>query len=84
MTEKLQEQGLEVGHRRVGGLMQHNGIKVVRTLKYKATTIARQANANPAAENGYSWKKNTVAWHRIRSFETAEPPADFVGIEEPT
>lgn len=38
MTEELQEQGLEVGHRRVGRLMQQNGIKVVRTHKYKATT----------------------------------------------
>ena len=38
MTQELQEQGLEVGHRRVGRLMQQNGIKVVRTHKYKATT----------------------------------------------
>ena len=38
MTEELQEQGLEVGHRRVGRLMQQNDIKVVRTHKYKTTT----------------------------------------------
>jgi transposase InsO family protein len=38
MTEELLELGLEVGHRRVGRLMKQNGIKVVRTHKYKATT----------------------------------------------
>ena len=38
MTEELQELGLEVGHRRVGRLMRENGIKVIRTQKYKATT----------------------------------------------
>ena len=35
MTEELQELGLNVGHRRVGRLMQANGIKIVRTRKYK-------------------------------------------------
>ncbi len=38
MTEELQELGLAVGHRRVGRLMKQNGIKVLRTHKYKATT----------------------------------------------
>ena len=38
MTEELQELGLEVGHRRVGRLMRDNGIKIVRTRKFKATT----------------------------------------------
>jgi len=38
MTEELQELGLSVGHGRVGRLMRKNGIKVVRTQKYKATT----------------------------------------------
>jgi putative transposase len=38
MTEELQELGLRVGHRRVGRLMRENGIKIVRTHKYKATT----------------------------------------------
>jgi putative transposase len=38
MTEKLQELGLNVGHGRVGRLMRENGIKVVRTQKYKVTT----------------------------------------------
>jgi putative transposase len=38
MTEKLQELGLSVGHGRVGRLMRENGIKVVRTQKYKITT----------------------------------------------
>ena len=38
MAEELQELGLRVGHRRVGRLMRENGIKIVRTHKYKATT----------------------------------------------
>ena len=38
ITEELQELGHEVGHRRVGRLMRENGIKVIRTHKYKATT----------------------------------------------
>lgn len=43
MTEELQELGLNVGHRRVGRLMQANGIKIVRTRKYKATTDSDHA-----------------------------------------
>lgn len=38
MTEELKELGLAVGHQRVGRLMKENGICVVRTRKYKATT----------------------------------------------
>ena len=38
MTEELQELGLKIGHRRVGRLMRENGIKIIRTQKYKATT----------------------------------------------
>jgi len=38
MTEELKEIGLNVGHRCVGRLMRQNGISVVRTRKYKATT----------------------------------------------
>ena len=38
MTEELQGLGLQVGHRRVGRLMRENGIKIIRTQKYKATT----------------------------------------------
>jgi transposase InsO family protein len=45
MTEELQELGLEVGHRRVGRLMAENGMKVVRTRKYKATTDSNHAFA---------------------------------------
>ena len=37
MTEELQELGLKVAHRRVGRLMGENGIKIIRTQKYKAT-----------------------------------------------
>ena len=52
MTEELKEIGLDVGHRRVGRLMRQNGISVIRTRKYKATTIARQAIATQSAERG--------------------------------
>jgi transposase InsO family protein len=38
MTKELQELGLNVGHRRVGRLMRANGIRIVRTRKYKVTT----------------------------------------------
>lgn len=38
MTEELKEQGLNVGHRRVGSLMRENGIAVKRNKKFKATT----------------------------------------------
>ncbi len=38
MTQELKELGLHVGHRRVGSLMRQNGLRVVRTRKYKATT----------------------------------------------
>ena len=38
MTQELKEIGLSVGHRRVGRLMCDNGIRVVRTRKYKVTT----------------------------------------------
>ena len=38
MTQELKEVGLHVGHRRVGRLMRQNGIRIVRTRKYKVTT----------------------------------------------
>lgn len=38
MTQELKEAGLAVGHRRVGRLMRVNGIRVVRTRKYRVTT----------------------------------------------
>ena len=43
MTEELQELGVNVGHRRVGRLMRQNGIKIIRTQKYKATTDSHHA-----------------------------------------
>ena len=52
MTEELQGLGLSVGLSRVGRLMRDNGIKVIRTQKYRATTIARQAIAKQSAERG--------------------------------
>ena len=38
MTDELKELGLVVGHRRVGWMMKQNGIRIVRTGKFKATT----------------------------------------------
>ena len=52
MAEELKEIGLDVGHRRVGRLMRQNGISVVRTPKYKVTTIAWRAIAKQSAERG--------------------------------
>ena len=60
MTEELQELGLKVGHRRVGRLMGENGIKIIRTQKYKATTIARQAIAKQSAERGTAIISSTL------------------------
>ena len=42
-TEELKELGFEVGHRRVGRLMRQNGIRIVRTRKYKVTTDSDHA-----------------------------------------
>ena len=38
MTEELKEIGFDIGHRRVGSLMRHNGISMVGTRKHKVTT----------------------------------------------
>ena len=68
MTEELQELGLKVGHRRIGRLMRQNDIKTIRTQKYKATTIARQAIATQSAERGTATTHSTlrpICWIRI-------------------
>jgi hypothetical protein len=68
MTEELQELGLKVGHRRVGCLMGENGIKIIRTQKYKATTIARQAIAKQSADRGTATIRSTshqICWIKI-------------------
>ena len=43
MAEELQEEGLNVGHRRVGRLMRENCIRVERSKKYKVTTDSNHA-----------------------------------------
>ena len=43
MTEELQELGVNVGHRRVGRLMRENGIRIIRTHKFKVTTDSNHA-----------------------------------------
>ena len=40
--------------------MRENGIKVIRTQKYKATTIARQAIAKQSAERGTAITRSTL------------------------
>jgi transposase InsO family protein len=81
MTEELQELGLRVGHRRVGRLMRENGIKIVRTHKYKATTIARQAIAKLSAERGTATTRSTsrpTYWIRI-----SQPPLGPPALHDP-
>jgi transposase InsO family protein len=60
MTEELKENGLDIGHRRVGRLMRQNGLSVVRTRKHKVTTIARQAIAKQSAERGTAITSSTL------------------------
>ena len=43
MTEERNELGLKVGQRRVGRLMRQNGIRIVRTRKFKLTTDSDHA-----------------------------------------
>jgi len=43
MTDELQELGVSVGQRRVGRLMRDNGINIIRTQNYKATTDSNHA-----------------------------------------
>ena len=38
MTEEIKEQGLQLGHRRVGRIMRENSIRVERSKQYKVTT----------------------------------------------
>lgn len=43
MTEELNELGLQVGQRRVCRLMRQNGIRIVRSRKFKRTTDSDHA-----------------------------------------
>lgn len=43
MTEELNELGQRVGQRRVGRLMRQNGIRIVRSRKFKRTTDSDHA-----------------------------------------
>ena len=43
MTEELNELGLRVGQRRVGRLMRQNGIRIIRSRKFKRTTDSNHA-----------------------------------------
>ena len=43
MTEEMKELGFNVGHRRIGRLMQQNSITVKRNKKFKATTDSKHS-----------------------------------------
>ncbi len=43
MTEELHEPRLQLGQRRVGGLMSEDGITIIRTRTYNATTDSNLA-----------------------------------------
>ena len=64
LTEELKELGLVVGHRRVGRLMKQNGIRIVRTRKYKATTDSNHAfNIAPnLLDRGFSASGPNQKW----------------------
>jgi hypothetical protein len=67
MTEELQELGLKVGHRRVGRLMGENGIKIIRTQKYKATTDPCPAGYAEHAREGATTRSTShqICWIKI-------------------
>lgn len=64
MTEELNELRLNVGHRRIGRLMQATGIRIVRTRKYKATTDSSHAfnNAPKLLEQDFSANGPKQKW----------------------
>lgn len=66
MTQERKALGLSVGHRRVGRLMRDNGICVVRTRKYKATT-----NSNHQFNIAPNWLD--------RNFTAARPNQKWAG-----
>ena len=45
MVEELKDMGFAVGHQPIGRLMRDNGIKAIRTRKYKATTNSKHGYA---------------------------------------
>ena len=67
MTEELKELGLKVGHRRVGRLMGENGIKIIRTQKYKATTDPCPAGYAQHAREGVTTRSTShqICWIKI-------------------
>ena len=83
MTEELNELGLGVGRRRVGRLMRQNGIQVVRTRKFKATTdrcpagdcnaIDREGAITPSTSRRISCSKTSRRAGRTRSGPVTSP-----------
>lgn len=83
MTEELQELGLRVGHRRVGRLMRENGIKIIRTQKYKVRRVKdliqwiKFTDARRTAISSSTLRP--IFWHGIstRIARTRNGPAPF-------
>ena len=77
MTEELNELGLGVGRRRVGRLMRQNGIQVVRTRKFKATTdrcpagdcnaIGREGAITPSTSRRISCNRTSLRAGQTRN-----------------
>ena len=69
MTEELQELGLKVGHRRVGRLMGENGIKIIRTPKYKVRRVKNLIwGSNLPTQDGqqpHVQHRTPICWIRI-------------------
>ena len=68
MTEELQELGVNVGHRRVGRLMRDNGIKIIRTQKYKVTTDPCPAGYAEHAREGVITRSTSHPICLIKTF----------------
>ncbi|VAX05972.1 Mobile element protein [hydrothermal vent metagenome] len=64
MVEELRELGFKVGHTRIGRLMRENGIKAVRTRKFKRTTNTNHSFgfAPNILEQNFSASKPNEKW----------------------
>ncbi|GAB3593011.1 hypothetical protein APE01nite_17820 [Acetobacter peroxydans] len=64
MTMKLKQAGLGVGERRVGRLMEANGIRPVRTHRHKVTTDSRHSrgSANNILHRNFMAEVANLKW----------------------
>lgn len=66
MTEELNDLGLRVGQRRVGRLMRQNGIRIIRSRKFKRTT---------ESDHGFNIAPNVLQ----QDFVASEPNQKWTG-----